>query len=155
MLRSLARVSEMFNVTQYNFLFSRISSKLERIFFLTMFFEMFLLVITISLCAFEAVKEENYFSSKFNARSNLLVCVTSEVFAFSLLGEQIQHESQLVAESMYNSYWYKIYYSTKNPTVLKNFKSLFLITTMRANKKVKISAAGIVTMSYETFLKAS
>lgn len=114
-----------------------------------------MLVFTISFCTFEAVKQENYFSSKFSARSILMLCVINEIFAFSLLGEQIQHESAMIADEIYSSNWYKLNFVTSDAKVLKEFKATMQVTMMRASRKVKISAAGIVTMCFETFMNVS
>jgi hypothetical protein len=47
-----------------------------------MFFEMLMLILSISLAVFEAVKLDSYLTPKFLARSNLVGCVTNEIFSF-------------------------------------------------------------------------
>jgi hypothetical protein len=119
-----------------------------------MIFEMMMLVLSICLCIFEAIKLDDYFSSRFSARLNLMFCVIMEIFTFSLLGEQIQQESQMISNQIYNGNWYN-FTSSKNPKISKTFKALMNMTMMRAERVVEISAGGISTMSYETFMTVS
>lgn len=120
-----------------------------------MIFEMLILVLAVSLCIFEAIKLDSYFSSKFSARGNLMICVVNEIFVFSLLGELIQHESQMISDQIYNSDWVHFNFASSNPKYLKEFKHLMTMTMMRARKTVSISAGGFVTMSFETFMSVS
>ena len=104
---------------------------------------------------FEALTVKNYLSSKFSARGNLVLCVIAEIFMYSQQGEDIQHESKMIADQIYNSMWYNLRFSTTDKKTLKKFKTLVLLTTMRANRPVKISAGGFTTMSYQTFMGVS
>jgi hypothetical protein len=142
-----------------------------------MFFEMLMLILSISLCLFEAVKLDSYYTPKFIARSNLVGCVINEIFSFSLLGEVIQHESQMISEMIYNSNWYnfnfhkrssvkaccsnaaassKAQYPCKaNSKAVKEFKALINMTMIRAKRNVQISAGGFFIMNFETYLNVS
>jgi hypothetical protein len=79
-----------------------------------MLFEMLMLIVSISLAVFEAVKLDSYLTSKFIARSNLVGCVTNEIFSFSLLGEVIQHESQMISEMIYSGNWYNFNFQMRS-----------------------------------------
>jgi hypothetical protein len=113
---------------------------------------MLMLVLAIILCIFEAVKVDDFFTTKFSARSNLMTCVIVEMFSFSFLGEQIKHESRKISDQIYNSNWYNLNIVNKNSNIFIKFKPLMLLTVMRAERNVKISVGGISTMGYETFL---
>lgn len=120
-----------------------------------MLFQVLSLVLMVSVCMFEAVSVEEYASSKFSARANLVLCVTNEIFLFSYLGEEIQHESQKISSLIYDTNWYHLSFSSAEPKLLKQFNSLMQMTTMRADRPIKLSAGGFTSMSYQTFMSVS
>jgi hypothetical protein len=119
-----------------------------------MFFEILLLVLMISLCIAEAITVDNYLSTKGSARGNLVLCVINEIFLFSFFGEQIQHESLMISDKIYNTNWYELS-RMKNKKKLREFNSMVQLTMMRANRSIKISAGGFTNMSFETFMSVS
>jgi hypothetical protein len=131
------------------------SDKLRQILFIPLLFQIVMLALMISLCSFEAVSSENYLSTKFSARGNLVICVINEVFMFSFYGEKLLHESRMISDKIYTSKWYLFYSSSSNRSVVKEFSSLMQITMMRANKPIKLSAGGFTTMSFQTFMSVS
>jgi 7tm Odorant receptor len=120
-----------------------------------MLFQVLMLVLMISLCMYEAFTVENYLSTKFSARANLVVCVINDIFIYSHRGENIQHDSQMISDEIYDSYWYKVNFSRVNKRISKEFQTLIQLTMMRARRPVKISAGGFTTMSYQTFMSVS
>lgn len=120
-----------------------------------MMFLMAMLVLLISVCMFEAFSVEDYMSSNFTPRLNLVLCMINELFMYSYRGEQLQHESKMISDKIYNSKWYQLNSDNSNRHTLREFKALMQMTLVRADRSIEISAGGFVSMSYDTFLNVS
>lgn len=104
---------------------------------------------------FEAFSVEDYMSSNFTPRLNLVLCMINELFMYSYRGEQLQHESKMISDKIYNSKWYQLNSDNSNRHTLREFKALMQMTMVRADRSIEISAGGFVSMSYDTFLNVS
>lgn len=117
--------------------------------------EVLFLALVITLCMFEAVSMEEYSWSNLSIRLNLLVCAITEIFMFCHRGQRITDESLLVRDRMYNSEWYNLLGTKRSDEDLREVKSLIILTAMRSDDSIKISAGGFISMTFETFLSVS
>lgn len=136
-------------------IFFRIANKLQALLFIPMLFQYLTHAIMISLCILEAISVEDYFSSTFSARSNLVLGILNEIFFYSYRGDQIKYGSLMIADLIYQSKWYILNYESPNRMALKDFKMLFNFTTMRSRKPIRIMAGGFTSMSIDTFVSVS
>lgn len=120
-----------------------------------MLFQYLTHAVMISLCILEAISVEDYFSSTFSARSNLVIGILNEIFIYSYRGDQIQYASVMIADRMYNSKWYILNFATPNRKAFKDFEVLFNFTVMRSRKPFSIMAGGFVSLSINTFMSVS
>lgn len=105
---------------------------------------------------FEAASSEEYLSSTFSARLNLVLAISTEIFMFSFRGEILKEESQMISDKIYNSNWYQLRLAKQSCTnlkVFKEFRTMVQLTILRANRPIRISAGGFTNMSYQTSLR--
>lgn len=136
-------------------IFHRIVNKLQRLLFIPMLFQYLTHAIMISLCILEAISVEDYFSSTFSARSNLVIGILNEIFFYSYRGDELKYGSVMIADRIYQSKWYILIFESPNQKSLKDFRMLFNFTTMRSRKPIKIMAGGFTSMSIDTFVSVS
>lgn len=117
-----------------------------------MFFLVFMLVVVITLCLFEAVSVDNFFSSSFTTHLDTLVTVIVDMFLYSYHGEKVLHESLAINDMIYNSNWYLLNIASPNKKALKEFLSITQLTMIRAEQPFKISVGGFTSINYETFV---
>lgn len=120
-----------------------------------MLFDVAMFLIFISLCLFEAVSVDDYFSSKFSTRSSLVINAVIDIFILSYHGEKIIDESLKIRERIYNSNWYYLCFSSGNRENLKNFSCIINLSMMRASRFIHISAGGFSVVGYQTFMSVS
>jgi hypothetical protein len=111
------------------------------------------LVFAIILCLFEWILEEDYFSTKFSSRSNLLVCVINEIATLSFFGQRLTEKSSAICEKIYNIEWNDL--RQKNFRSYKELRSLMVITMIRSKRVEVISAGGIMNFNLPTFMAVS
>jgi 7tm Odorant receptor len=125
---------------------------MQKLLFFPMMFQLLLFVIMIILWLFEVALVDDYLSSTFSIRLNLMFAVTMEMYTACYCGESIIHESQAISGKIYRSKWYQLVYSSHNRKDLKQLKHILTLTMMRANRPIKISAGGFMTINFETFM---
>lgn len=120
-----------------------------------MLFQLLMLGFISSLCVFQAIIVEDYFSSVFSIQINLVICVLSQLVIFCYLGDQLLHESAAISSKIYNSMWYEVYFSAPNQRARREFHALIQLSITRRNQAVGISAGGFTTMSRPTFMRVN
>jgi hypothetical protein len=123
-------------------------------FYVPIFIEVTTLVFSIILCWLEWIMiEDDYFSSKFSSRLNLVICVVNEVATIAFIGQKLQDESSAVCDKIYNIDWNSL--KNSNCKHYREMRSLIVITMMRAKRVEAISAGGILNFNCSTFTAVS
>lgn len=142
----LLKVSPL--TTTFSFSF-RISGKLTSLLEFPLFCEIFTSAVVLSLCAFEVVNVESFFSVEFAARAQFTQYALIELFIFCRAAENIKHESEKVGERIYMSRW------CHEEISKRRIRPLLLFSMLRASRSVRTSALGLSVVSFETFLGVS
>jgi 7tm Odorant receptor len=131
---------------------------LRELLFTPILIEFTMLVFTFIICLFEWMMVDDYMSSKFSSRFNLVACAINEIFTFCLLGQRLELKSAAICEKIYNMKWEQLKISKNSDLKLKSSKemrSLMVITMIRANRTESISAGGLMEFNLSTYMAVS
>lgn len=131
------------------------SRNIQDLLFFPMLFEIVVNCMIITLCVFEMISSDNFFSVEFFSRFQLVLCALLDFFIFALKGEELKTATEKIRDQMYSCKWYLMKHDDEKQ--LKTFKTIrnLLLVNMISAKGFTIVAGGLFTLRLETYKEVS